>query len=128
MKQSLRLLLYCLGILQSVRAQVFNQTEWENPVIVDLGKEAPVSFFIPYAHAGETASSLVQSLNGLWKFLYVDKPALRPIAFQQPGFDDAAWKTITVPSNWEVQGFGIPIYTRAYLKSVNKCKNSSLSL
>jgi beta-galactosidase len=104
-------LLVCVGIIPSASAQVFNQTEWEKPSIVEIGKEPPRSFFIPYANTTETNSSLVQSLNGQWKFHYVDKPADRPVDFYTTAFNDAAWKNISVPSNWELQGFGIPIYT-----------------
>lgn len=102
-------ILSCIGL----QAQLFNQTEWENPAIVDIGKEPPHAFFVPLANANETneSSSRVISLNGNWKFHYTDKPADRPLDFFKTGFNDAAWKSIAVPSNWELQGFGIPIYT-----------------
>jgi beta-galactosidase len=94
-------------------AQLFTQTEWENPSIIEIGKEPPHAHFIPLANANETQgnSSLIKSLNGNWKFNYVDKPDDRPTNFFQNNFDDAAWKNIPVPSNWEWQGYGIPIYT-----------------
>ena len=100
-------------VFQYTYAQVFNMTEWENPQIVDIGKEKPRTFFIPLASAAETEdnSSLIQSLNGTWKFNYVDKPADRPLNFFEQGFDDDRWATVPVPSNWEMLGFGIPIYT-----------------
>lgn len=111
MKQFFLSLLLCIGVLPSVFAQLFNQTEWENPSIIDIGKEPPHSFFIPYPNTTEVKSSLVKTLNGQWKFHYTDKPADRPVDFYTPAFNDAAWKNISVPSNWELQGFGIPIYT-----------------
>ncbi|BDI29242.1 hypothetical protein CCAX7_12930 [Capsulimonas corticalis] len=43
-------------------------------------------------------------------------PPLAPAAdphrddFAQPGFDDAAWNTLAVPSNWEMAGYSIPTY------------------
>jgi beta-galactosidase len=94
-------------------AQLFTQTEWENPSIIEIGKEPPHAHFIPLANTNETekTSSLIKSLNGNWKFNYVDKPYDRPTNFFQNNFDDAAWKIIPVPSNWEWQGYGIPIYT-----------------
>lgn len=52
-----------------------------------------------------------QFLNGVWKFKYV--PALEAGAdegFHAPRFDVAAWKTIPVPSHWELQGFTEPQY------------------
>jgi beta-galactosidase len=59
-----------------------------------------------YAH-----SPYYQSLNGTWKFHYAPRPAERPTDFFQSGFQDAGWPTIEVPSNWEMKGFGTPIYT-----------------
>ncbi len=57
------------------------------------------------------ASPWYQSLNGIWKFTYVDVPEQRPVDFYKPGFSDAQWKNIPVPGNWELNGFGLPIYT-----------------
>ena len=50
------------------------------------------------------------SLNGDWKFNWVKDPKKRPTTFQNSNFDDSQWKTIPVPANWEVEGFGHPIY------------------
>jgi beta-galactosidase len=113
MKKIGLLLINCLGLALFAKAQLFNQTEWENPTIIDIGKEKPHSHFIPLGNKEETDErlSLVKKLNGNWKFNYTDKPADRPMDFYKPAFDDAAWKSIVVPSNWELQGFGIPIYT-----------------
>jgi beta-galactosidase len=111
MLKKLMILLLACSNAKFGNAQLFNQTEWENPSIVEIGKEPPRSFFIPYANTTEVNSSLVQSLNGQWKFHYTDKPADRPVDFYTPAFNDAAWKNISFPSNWELQGFGIPIYT-----------------
>ncbi len=50
------------------------------------------------------------SLNGDWKFNWVKDPKQRPTTFQNIEFDDSDWTTIPVPANWEVEGFGHPIY------------------
>ena len=50
------------------------------------------------------------NLNGDWKFNWVKDPKQRPTTFQNINFDDSAWTSIPVPSNWEVVGFGNPIY------------------
>jgi beta-galactosidase len=64
------------------------------------------------AHAlSRDQSPFVVSLNGDWKIACVSKPADRLPGFWKPAYDDSAWKTVPVPSNVEVQGFGIPIYT-----------------
>ncbi|MDO7849976.1 glycoside hydrolase family 2 TIM barrel-domain containing protein [Hymenobacter convexus] len=98
-------------------AQAAPPNEWENPQAVDQNKEKAHASFMVYDKAADVAanhyarSPYYQSLNGTWKFSYVARPDQRPMDFQQPGFDDAGWKTIAVPSNWEMQGFGVPIYT-----------------
>ncbi|EAR01320.1 glycoside hydrolase family 2 TIM barrel-domain containing protein [Maribacter sp. HTCC2170] len=51
-----------------------------------------------------------KSLNGIWKFNWVRNPKERPTGFMNTGFDTSEWDDIKVPSNWEVEGFGIPIY------------------
>ena len=37
-------------------------------------------------------------------------PKQRSATFQNEHFDDSDWKTIPVPANWEVEGYGHPIY------------------
>ncbi len=49
-------------------------------------------------------------LNGTWKFNWVKNPKDRPTTFMNPKADVSNWDDIKVPSNWEVEGFGIPIY------------------
>ncbi len=50
------------------------------------------------------------NLNGDWKFNWVKDPKQRPTTFHNTDFDDSQWTTIPVPANWEVEGFGKPIY------------------
>ncbi|MDR3740363.1 MAG: glycoside hydrolase family 2 TIM barrel-domain containing protein [Terracidiphilus sp.] len=89
--------------------------DWENPHVFGIGKEPPRANYTPYpdepAAQGHADSSLVQSLNGSWKFNWVKSPELRPVDFYKPDYDVSAWKQIPVPSNWELQGYGTPIYT-----------------
>lgn len=93
------------------------QNEWENPSILDRNKEAPHASFVVYqdeataANANPKGSTLFKSLNGSWKFSLVKKPSDRPMNFFENDLDDRGWKDIKVPSNWEIEGFDIPIYT-----------------
>ncbi len=50
-------------------------------------------------------------LNGNWKFHHTGNPSGKPAGFEAPAFDDSAWKEIPVPSNWQMHGFGAPLYT-----------------
>ncbi|MFY0652418.1 MAG: DUF4981 domain-containing protein [Cyclobacteriaceae bacterium] len=92
--------------------------EWENPEIFQINREYPHATF--FRHDSEQSalkttkfenSPFYQSLNGIWKFNWVKKPAERPEYFYRDDFDVSGWEDIKVPSNWEIEGFGIPIYT-----------------
>ncbi len=91
--------------------------ELETPEIFQINREAPQANFTRYANEDLSSSStradssLYQSLNGTWKFNWSPKPADRPVGFEKPAFDVSAWDSTPVPSNWELEGYGIPIYT-----------------
>ena len=57
-------------------------------------------------------SPFVRSLNGLWAFRLSRSPSEVDPSFRNSDyFEDESWSRIAVPSNWELQGFGTPIYT-----------------
>lgn len=115
----LRVVFAALVLNTSVFAQTqkFTFKEWENENIVNINLEKPHATFTAYQTVADAlkddikASSSYQSLNGDWKFNHVHQPEQRPVNFYQINFDDSKWKNIKVPGNWEVNGFGIPIYT-----------------
>jgi len=94
-----------------------DRVEWDNPKIVTVGLEKPHADMMIYpspelAQAGRrTSSPWFLSLNGDWKFQGTLRPADRPFDFYRTDFDDSAWRTIPVPSVWQMHGFDIPIYT-----------------
>lgn len=55
-------------------------------------------------------SAYFMSLNGQWKFNWVQDPRKRPHDFYKSTFDDTKWDNFKVPANWETNGYGIPIY------------------
>ena len=98
-------------------AQTTPSNEWENPQAVEQHKEPARASFMLFDKVADVAaddytrSPYYASLNGTWKFHYVPRPAERPLDFFQSGFNDAGWQPIAVPGNWEMQGFGIPVYS-----------------
>ncbi|MDP2421263.1 glycoside hydrolase family 2 TIM barrel-domain containing protein [Sediminibacterium sp.] len=50
------------------------------------------------------------SLNGDWKFNWVQDPNKRPVDFFESSFDDSKWGLFKIPASWEVNGYGLPIY------------------
>ena len=89
--------------------------------IIDVNTLEAHAYFLPIADKASAVKNLdhtlfpsenpnVQLLNGMWKF----KMEYNPLAkndFHKPDFDDSNWDEIPVPSNWQVEGYGTPIYT-----------------
>lgn len=50
------------------------------------------------------------SLNGSWKFNWVQDPNQRPQNFFELTYDDTKWTNFRIPASWEVNGYGLPIY------------------
>ena len=101
-----------------------SKNDWENETIFGINKEPGRATMLLYASEKEMKadaayekpwlwpeSSLRLMLNGQWQFNWVPKPEARPVNFYKTNFDASAWKTIPVPSCWEMLGYGIPIYT-----------------
>lgn len=98
-----------IGLSQEVE---FNSTDWENPAIFEKGQNLPHAFHVPFA-SKETAikneidkCNNFQSLNGRWKFKWVETPELVPDGFWKSDFNLEGWGEIKVPSNWQMEGFG----------------------
>ena len=82
---------------------------WNDINVIRDNVEAPRAHFVPSTR-GESTTPHRISLNGAWKFHYSDTPASRPADFYREEFDVSRWNDITVPSNWELEGYGYPIY------------------
>ncbi len=107
-------------ILSFIGAGLYAQPDFpadlENPKMFNQNKVEPHAFFVPFPDE-QTAlfldnalSPYYRSLNGTWKFNWVKNPVERPTEFMNPDFDVSGWDDIPVPSNWELEGYGIPIY------------------
>lgn len=94
-----------------------NLKDWENPNIFAVNKEKAHPHFMTYNNRQDALenqfdqSAYYKLLNDQWKFHWVDKPDDRPKNFHSLNYNDHEWDEIAVPSNWELQGYGIPIYT-----------------
>lgn len=98
--------LFSLVILTTISAQNLPFMEdlsyyVENPDVFELNQEDGRSYHIP-------EKSIL--LNGEWKFMYAESPDDIPAGFFRSGFNDRKWEDIHVPSNWEMQGFGEPLF------------------
>jgi beta-galactosidase len=88
----------------------------ENPQVFELNQEDGHTPLISYQSVSEALindknkSSGYLSLNGKWKFHLADTPEGTPAGFFDENFNDSKWDTIHVPSNWEMQGYGDPLF------------------
>lgn len=92
-----------------IAGQAQEVNDWENPQVLGINKE-------PY-HATLTLPSRryecgeCVSLDGMWKFRWYPRPEQRETEFFSKDYDVSAWDDIVVPGEWQMQGYGIPIYT-----------------
>ena len=121
-KQFLSLLI-CLSFYIPVFAQEveFLPGDWQNPAVFEKGQNLPHAFHIPYSSREGAIQNLprkcenFQLLNGMWKFKWVETPAQVPQDFWQPRYDTKEWNEITVPSNWQMEGYGHPKFRNVAL-------------
>ena len=100
-------------------AQTF--TEWQDPRVFEVNKMYPRAN-IPQNNEYFTRSLFFENLDGQWKFHYVPNADERPTDFFSMEYDDSNWGTIPVPCNWELNGFGVPVY----VNTTNDFDNSQL--
>jgi beta-galactosidase len=91
-------------------ADTFSQPfvhEWENHHVLQINREPARAYFVPYQ---EQPGDRSISLNGQWKFHWSPTPAEKADGFFTIDFDDSSWSYFPLPANWEVNGYGTPIY------------------
>ena len=84
--------------------------DWEDNHVLQINREPARAYFIPY---GVKAGDRTLSLNGDWKFRWTKTPDEMIMDFYSTDYDASNWKTLAVPANWEVNGYGTPIYVSA---------------
>lgn len=99
-------------------ASEWENPEWENPEIFQKNRLEPTASFyrfenteLAFKSQNWKQSNLYQSLNGEWDFYYAKNIYERPVDFYKNDFSLAGWDKLQVPSNWEIEGHGIPFYT-----------------
>ena len=84
--------------------------DWEDHHVLQINREAPRAYFIPFAEKPGDSRLL---LNGAWHFRWTKTPQERIADFYRTDFDASSWQRLNVPANWEVNGYGTPIYVSA---------------
>ena len=73
----------------------------ENTSVFEENQEEPHAYYLADNHI---------SLNGAWRFFFADTPEEVPHNFFATSFKDGRWNHINVPSNWEMEGYGDPLF------------------
>ena len=100
-----------LASVLSLNIQAQEIHDWENPAVLGINK-------LPY-HATlqlpsrQNECKEIISLDGQWQFCWSKDPESRPVGFEAPDYNVSKWDRITVPGNWQLQGYGMPIYTNS---------------
>ena len=108
MKRNIQFLLGLILALTSHLSVAQEIHDWENPSVLGINK-------LPY-HATlqlpskEKVCKEIVSLDGQWLFRWSRNPEERAVDFYREDYDVSQWGKITVPGNWQTQGYGTPIY------------------
>jgi beta-galactosidase len=86
------------------------QPDWENHHVLHINREPARAAFIGF---DKTEGDRQLSLNGTWKFHWSPTPETRVNNFYKPDYNYSDWANFHVPANWEVNGFGTPVYISA---------------
>ncbi len=94
------------------------QTEWHDLQVNEINRFPVHTDFFPFAPQDteafaandKTRSANYLSLEGTWKFHWVENADQRPMDFYKTDLDDSSWGTMPVPGMWELNGYGDPEY------------------
>ncbi len=119
-KQIIVILCY-IFLLQNAHSQKLNFLEnvyqyIEDPGKFTLNQEVGHVPLVPFKSISDalnndwSKSDGFLSLNGLWKFKWSENPDASPKDFYTEKFNDSKWDSLKVPGNWEMQGYGDPVF------------------
>ena len=100
--------LIILTSLLALQTQAQTTHDWENPSVLSINK-LPYHATLQLPSKWKECKEIV-SLDGQWQFHWSRNPEERPADFYREDYDVSKWDKIAVPGNWQLQGYGTPIY------------------
>lgn len=85
---------------------------WENHQIDGINRMPARAHFLTFQSKEKALlnnnryTHAFKNLNGVWKFMFLDAPEYSPEGFFNSDFDVTKMDDITVPGNWQLQGYG----------------------
>ena len=101
--------------IAGLQAQTFN--EWRDPNVNEVNRLPMHSTYKVFQSVEDASGAYCDqnspyrlSLNGTWRFNWVENADQRPTDFFAVGYNDKGWDNMEVPAMWEMNGYGDPIY------------------
>ncbi|MBR1518696.1 MAG: DUF4981 domain-containing protein [Prevotella sp.] len=121
MKKNISTILFAMVsfVAMADNVQLPSYTEWHDMQVNELNRLPVHTSFFPFADEAAAIknepreSESYLSLNGTWRFRWVENADERPAEFYLSDLDDSWWNAIQVPGMWELQGYGDPIYVNS---------------
>lgn len=116
MRLKVLLISVLVGLLLFSGGYSQGQPDWENPEIFERNQTLPHATLMPFETIKQAlennrkSSPYHYTLNGIWKFHLAENPEEAPGEFFRKGYDTGDWHDIRVPSNWQMEGFGYPLF------------------
>ena len=105
MKQDL---LTILSLIITLTTLADDKRDWENAGVQQRNREPARAAFFPFH---QLSGDRQLSLDGQWRFHWTKVPDEQPDDFFRTDFDDSQWPFFPVPGDWEMNGYGTPIYS-----------------
>ncbi|MEJ5169473.1 MAG: glycoside hydrolase family 2 TIM barrel-domain containing protein [Fimbriimonadales bacterium] len=106
-----------VALVAALATSVQSKKPWEDPSVQAENRLPAHALLRQYPSVAAAIAARPEHairhmlLDGQWRFWWVGRPDERPSGFEAPDFDDSGWRLIRVPSCWETEGYGVPIYT-----------------
>ena len=90
--------------------------DWEDSTVFSRNQVEPHTTLIPFKTKKQALeldrqeSPSYFTLNGSWKFNWSQNPAQSPDDFYKLDYNVSDWEEIKVPSNWQLEDFGHPMF------------------
>ena len=116
------------GLFVSMNAQTFK--EWQDPNVNAVNRAPMHTHFFAYENMQKANDGIKEksenfmSVNGAWKFFWVENADQRPLDFWKLDFNDKGWNDLQIPAVWELNGYGDPIYVNVGYAWRNQYKNN----
>lgn len=111
-----KILLFNSILVCTVAVKAQNFTEWQDAHINEINRAPMHSNFFAYESIDKATRAIKEnsenfmSMNGTWKFFWVENADQRPTDFFHVEYNDKGWNDMQVPGVWELNGYGDPIY------------------